>query len=130
MHSEDDGIYVDLMTQAYDDGYMSRIMDDNTASAELFECKIKETSSIPRFFNERDALHRTMVSTYYKINMDSTTGGSLLSDMDNSFTPCSYLAEINPKADIVHLRFNSDNASRMINTIMCYVAYKGNNLIL
>ena len=130
MHAEDDGISVDLMTQAYDDVYMKRIMDDNTASAELFECKIKETSSIPRFFNERDSLHRTMVSTYYKINMDSTTGGSLLSDMDNSFTPCSYLAEINPKADIVHLRFNSDNASRMINTVMCYVAYKGNNLIL
>ena len=130
MHSDDGAIYIDLMTQAYDDTYMDRIMGDNTAAAELFDCSLTEINSVPAFLNEKDSLHRTMVSTYYKINKDSAGAGTLSTDMDNYFTPCSYLADTGKNADIIHLRFNSDNASRMINTIMCYIAYKGNNLLL
>lgn len=130
MHAEDGYICVDLMTQAYDDTYMDRIMDDNTAAAELFDCSLKELSSVPRFRNERDSLSRTMVNTYYRVNSDSAGGGSLRTDTDNYFTPCSYLAERNPEADIVHLRFDSDNDSKIINTLLCYIAYRGNNFIL
>ena len=118
------------MSQAYNDAYMERIISDNTAAAELFENNITETSSIPVFLNQKDSLSRTIISTYYKLNNSSAGGGALLTDMDNYFTPCSYLAVRAPKADIVHLRFNSDDASRMINTLLCYIAYRGNNLIL
>ncbi len=130
MHKEDGYICIDLMSQAYNDAYMERIISDNTAAAELFENNITETSSIPVFLNQKDSLSRTIISTYYKLNNSSAGGGALLTDMDNYFTPCSYLAVRAPKADIVHLRFNSDDASRMINTLLCYIAYRGNNLIL
>ncbi|MBQ6456668.1 MAG: hypothetical protein IJJ31_06090 [Mogibacterium sp.] len=130
MHAEDGYICIDLMTQAYSDDYMDRIMGDNTAAAELFDGTLKKTSSISRFLNSKDSLRRTMISTYYKVNNSSAGGGSLKSDTDNYFTPCSYIAERNPKADIIHLRFNSDNASAMINTLLCYIAFRGNNFIL
>ena len=130
MHKEDGDICIDLMSQAYNDAFMERIISDNTAAAELFENNITETSSIPVFLNQKDSLSRTIISTYYKLNNSSSGGGSLLTDMDNYFTPCSYLAAKAPKADIVHLRYNSDEASRMINTLLCYIAYRGNNLIL
>lgn len=130
MHSEDDAICVDLMTQAYDDSYLDLIMSDNTAAAELFECSIRENLYVPRFLNEKDSLQRTINSTYYKLNRDSAAGGSLQVTTDSYFTPCSYLAQINDKADIVHIRYNSDNAAAMINTILCYMAFKGNKFLL
>ena len=118
------------MTQAYDGNYMDRIMNDNTASAELFDCSLSETSSIPRFLNEKDSLKRTLISTYYKLNDSSSTGGTLKSDYDNYFTPCSYLSAKNENADVIHLRLNPDSSSSMINTIICYIAYKGNNFLI
>ena len=130
LHAEEGYICVDLMTQAYDDNYMDRIMNDNTASAELFDCSLSETSSIPRFLNEKDSLRRTLISTYYKLNDSSSTGGTLKSDYDNYFTPCSYLSAKNENADVIHLRLNPDNSSSMINTIIYYIAYKGNNFLL
>ena len=130
MHAEENAICVDLMTQAYDDAYMDLIMSDNTAAAELFECKIRENSYVPRFLNDKDSLQRTIISTYYKLNKDSAAGGSLPVTSDSYFTPCSYLAQLNDKADIVHIRYNSDNAAAMINTILCYIAFKGNKFLL
>ena len=130
LHAEDGYIYVDIMTQAYNDTYMDRIMSDNTASAELFDCKLSETSSVPRFLNEKDSLKRTLISTHYKLNSSSSSGGTLKSDFDNYFTPCSYLAAKNENADVIHLRLDPENSSSMINTIICYIAYKGNNFLI
>lgn len=130
IRAEDGYICIDLLSQAYDDSYMDRIMSDNRAAAELFECTHKELSSIPVFLNQRDSLYRTILSTYYQINKNSAGGGALKTDYDNYFTPCSYLAGRAPDADIVHIRLNSDQANYMINTLLCYIAYRGNNLIL
>ena len=130
LHAEDGYICVDLMTQAYDDNYMSRIMSDNTACAELFDCSITETSSAPRFLNEKDSLKRTLISTYYKLYATSSSGGALMTESDNYFTPCSYLAAKNENADVIHLRLNPDSSASFINMILCYIAFKGNNFLI
>ena len=130
LHAEDGYICVDLMTQAYDDIYMDRIMNDNTASAELFDGSISETSSVPRFLNEKDSLQRTLISTHYKLNSSSSAGGTLRSEYDNYFTPCSYLSAKNENADVIHLRLDPESSASMINTIICYIAYKGNNFLI
>lgn len=128
LRSADGFIYVDIMTQAYDDSYMDKIMSDNTASAELFGCSFEETSSIPPFRNDKDALYRTFSKTFGKVNGLTNTNEVLRKESDNYFTPCSYLASKNENADVIHLRLNSDQANIMTNTLLCYIAYKGNLL--
>lgn len=129
MRAEDGWICVDLMTQAYDDDCMQKIMDDNTAAAELFECRIRETGTVPGFLNEKDSLFRTFRSTFFKVNGVTTASNVLDTAADNYFTPCSYLSEKNDNADIVHLRLNADQAQTLTNTILCYIAFKGNILL-
>ena len=129
LRAGDGAVYVDIMTQAYDDDYMQKVMDDNTAAAELFECTINETSSVPRFLNEKDSLSRTFRNTYFKVNGITNASSELMTTEDNYFTPCSYLAAKNENADIIHLRLNSDQAATITNTILCYIAYKGNLLL-
>lgn len=129
IRAEDGWICVDIMTQAYDETYMQKIMDDNTAAAELFECSIADTYSVPRFLNEKDSLFRTFRSTYFKVNSVITASNVLETAEDNYFTPCSYLAAKNDNADIVHLRLNAEQAQTITNTILCYIAFKGNILL-
>ena len=128
VRAADGAIVVDIMTQAYDDEYMHKIMDDNRAAAELFDCRFKEGSSVPRFLNEKDSLSRTFRSTFYKVNGTTNASTVLSTQTDNYFTPCSYLAAKNENADVIHLRLNSDMSYIMTNSILCYVAYKGNIL--
>ena len=128
LRAGDGAIYIDLLTQAYDDEYMQKIMDDNAAAAELFDCTFKAGKSVPRFLNERDSLSRTFRTTFYKVNGTSNANTVLNLEADNYFTPCSYLASKNEKADIIHLRLNSDQAQMITNSILCYIAYKGNIL--
>jgi hypothetical protein len=128
IRAEDGAIVIDIMTQAYDDGYMQKITDDNTAAAELFDCKFREGDSVPRFLNEKDSLYRTFRTTFYKVNGTTNANTVLATESDNYFTPCSYLAEKNENADIIHLRLNSAQAQITTNSILCYIAYKGNIL--
>ena len=128
IRAEEGYICIDLLTQAYDDEYMQKIMDDNTAAAELFDCSISEKSSVPRFLNEKDSLSRTFDKTFSTINYLTSTTDVLRTESDNYFTPCSYLAAKNENADVIHIRMNSDQASILTNTILCYIAYKGNIL--
>ena len=103
-------------------------MDDNAAAAELFDCTFTDGESVPRFLNEKDSLYRTFRTTFYKVNRTISANTVLTTDSDNYFTPCSYLATKNENADIIHLRLNSDQARMITNTILCYIAYKGNML--
>ena len=128
MRAGDGEIYVNLMTQAYDDACMQRISDDNTAAAELFDAEIRDTGSTPRFLNEKDSLYRTFNNTYMKSNSFFIIGRKLSEKHDSYFTPCSYLAAKNEAADIIHLRLSSSQAHKLTNTILCYIAYKGNIL--
>ncbi len=129
LRAEDGYICVDLMTQAYDDQAMQMVMADNTAAAELFDCTIKTTSSTDRFLNEKDSLSRTLRSTYYKVNNVISSSTVLDTRADSFFTPCSYLALLNKNADIVHLRLDREKAQTLTNTILCYIAFKGNILL-
>lgn len=128
LRAEDGYICIDILTQAYDEDYMSAVMSDNQAAAELFECTFKEESGVDAFLNEKDSLYRTFSKTFTKVNGFTNANDVLMKVTDNYFTPCSYLASKNENADIIHLRLNSDQANIMTNTILCYIAYKGNFL--
>lgn len=128
IRAEDGYICIDLMTQAYDDNFMQKIMDDNTAAAELFDSTISEASAVPGFYNDKDSLQRTFRNTYFKVNSVINSSNVLETINDNYFTPCSYLTEKNSNADIIHLRLNKEQASELTNTILCYIAFKGNIL--
>ena len=62
IRAADGAIVIDIMTQAYDDEYMQKIMDDNAAAAELFDCTFTDGESVPRFLNEKDSLYRTFLN--------------------------------------------------------------------
>jgi hypothetical protein len=126
LRAEKGSICIDLMTQAYDDEFMQRIIDDNTAAAVLFDASFTETGSVPRFLNDRDSLYRTFNSTFFKVNGSDSASSVLRTETDNYFTPCSYIAEKNKYADIIHIRTNGANATKVANTILCYIKTKGN----
>jgi hypothetical protein len=122
----DDSIKIKVMTQGADDMFTNRVIYDNKAAAELYGCEYTEGSKIDRFENDRDSLSLTYKKTYDKVNDNTTADAALRYDTDNFFTPCSYLAELNDKADIIHIRTNGANATKVANTLLCYIKTKGN----
>lgn len=129
IETDDDSITIKMITQGYDDTYTDRITTDNKAASELYECKYKITGTVPAFSNDRDSLSRTFINTYKEVNKSAAVDPELAQETDNFFTPCSYLAGINEKADIIHIRTKSSEAARIANTILCYLKAKGNTTI-
>lgn len=124
--ASDDEISIRVMTQGADDMYTNRILYDNQAAAELYECEYKTDSKIDPFVNTKDSLSLTFKKTFDKVNDTTSAGSELRMESDNFFTPCSYLQGINPDADIIHLRMDSSNAAKLANTVLCYIKTKGN----
>ncbi|MBR2673872.1 MAG: hypothetical protein IKE52_00200 [Mogibacterium sp.] len=118
-----------LLSQGYNNMFLERIIIDNQASAELLGCSFVKKESSDAFENNRESLYETLISTYYEVEGSSDAPG-LTSGFDSSFTPCSYLAEKNGKADILHLRISKKSASNITNTIMYYIKSKGSTFYL
>ena len=129
IEASDSSIKVKFITQGYNEMFTNRIINDNTASAELYGCKYAVTETIDEFTNDRDSLSRTFEQTYKKVNSKITPQSSLELLSDNYFTPCSLLVAKNANADIIHIRINPANAANIANTVLCYMKAKGNTSI-
>ena len=129
IRATDDDIRIPVIIQGVNDSFTERIINDNKAAADLYNCKYSETGHVSAFVNSRDKLSRTFKNTYDKVNDGSVAESSLGLITDNYFTPCSYLQEKNSKADIIHIRTNGSSASGIANTILCYIKAKGNTSI-
>ena len=125
----DDSITVPVIIQGVNDSFTERILNDNKAAAELYECSYEQTGKVDAFLNNRDKLSRTFKRTFEKVNDSSVSESVLNVTTDNFFTPCSYLQEKNSKADIIHIRTKGSSASSIANTILCYLKAKGNTSI-
>lgn len=122
-------IKIPVVIQGVNDSFTERMLNDNKAAAQLYECTYAQTGRVDAFTNTRDKLSRTFKNTYEKVN-DTSVAESVLSLItDNYFTPCSYLQAKNNKADIIHIRTKGSAASRIANTILCYIKAKGNTSI-
>ncbi len=122
-------IKISFITQGYNEMFTNRIINDNTAAAELYGCKYKINETVSEFVNDRNSLSRTIDQTYKKVNNKITSKSTLEMISDNYFTPCAFLAKKNENADIVHLRINPANAANISNTVLCYIKAKGNTSI-
>ena len=122
-------IKIPVIVQGEDDSFTERLLNDNKAAAELYECSYDQTGFIEGFSNTSDKLSRTFKSTYEEVNEGSVSESALDMTTDNFFTPCSYLQKKNSKADIIHVRTKGSSASAVANTILCYIKAKGNTSI-
>lgn len=125
----EDNIRIPVIIQGVNDSFTERLLNDNKAAAELYECKYAQTGFISAFENTKDKLSRTFKSTYEKVNDGSVAESTISLITDNFFTPCSYLQEKNSKADIIHIRTKGSSATGIANTILCYIKAKGNTSI-
>ncbi len=124
--SSNGNICIDILSQGYNQTYLDRITNDNAAVAELFNCNYKIKSSEDAYLNEDSSVKRVIISTYSKVNDITSAATVLTTDMDNYFTPCSYLDDIEDGADIIHIRMNNSKTISLTNTILCYIVTKGN----
>lgn len=122
-------ITIPVIVQGADDPFTERIINDNKAAADLYNCSYTQTGSVAAFKNDRDKLSRTFISTFDKVNDKAVAESILDVTTDNFFTPCSYLQTKNSKADIIHIRTKSESAPTIANTILCYIKAKGNTSI-
>ena len=129
INADDDIITVPVIIQGADDSFTERILNDNKAAAELYECSYSQSELIEAFSNNRNKLSRTFKTTYEKVNDGSVAESVLDVTTDNFFTPCSYLQAKNSKADIIHIRTKGSSAANIANTILCYIKTKGNTSI-
>lgn len=127
--AEENNISIRVMSQGAGEMYTNRILYDNMAASELYGCEYKQDSKIDAFENTKDSLSLTFKKTYDKVNDISSAGSELRLDTDNFFTPCSYLQAVNSEADIIHLRMDGPSASKLANTVLCYIKTKGNTSI-
>ena len=125
----DDSITIPVIIQGANDSFTERILNDNKAAAELYECSYAQTGKVDAFLNNKGKLSRTFKSTYEKVNDNSVSDSILEVTTDTFCTPCSYLQEKNGKADIIHVRTKGSSASGIANTILCYIKAKGNTSI-
>ena len=126
---DEDRITIPVIIQGVDDSFTERILNDNKAAAELYECSYTETGKVNTFINNKNKLSRTFKNTYEKVNDGSVSESILEETTDSFFTPCSYLQEKNGKADIIHVRTKGSSVSGIANTILCYIKAKGNTSI-
>ncbi len=127
--ASDKNIKIPVIIQGVNDSYAERLLNDNKAAAELYNCTYSQTAFVKEFMNNRDKLSRTFKRTFEKVN-DSSAAESILNvNTDDFFTPCSYLQEKNSKADIIHIRTKGSAAPGIANTILCYIKAKGNTSI-
>lgn len=129
INAGEEDIRIEFITQGYDEMFTNRIINDNTASAELYGCEYNINNTIDAFANDRGSLSRIFTQTYEKVNENISPNSKLDLLTDNYFTPCSYLASKNSDADIIHLRINKANAANIANTVLCYIKAKGNTSI-
>jgi hypothetical protein len=125
----DSSIKLRLVSQGCNDMFLNRIVIDNQAAAELISCEYHIIETHDAFINEKDSLQRTFKTTYTNVNNPSDNN-NIKTSVDDSFTPCSYLAEKNSKADIIHLCISPKSAAKLTNTLMCYIKGKGNTFTL
>ncbi|MBR3201911.1 MAG: hypothetical protein IKG17_11360 [Mogibacterium sp.] len=127
--ASDDSIRIPVIIQGVNDSFTERILNDNKAAAELYECSYAQTGLVEEFLNNKDKLSRTFRNTLEKVNDSSVAESSLSHITDNYFTPCSYLQGVNSQADIIHIRTKGSAAPDITNTILCYIKAKGNTSI-
>lgn len=121
-----DTIIIEIMSQASSDENMEKIIGDNMAAASLFKCNYEIVDNSAVFNNTRNSLSRTFRKTFYKINDISGANSVLKENYDNYYTPCSVLASKGKSKDVVHLRLSEKKAAQLTNTVLCYIATKGN----
>ena len=124
--ADENNISIRVMSQGAGEMFTNRMLYDNRAASELYECTYKTDSKIEAFENTKDSLSLTFKKTYDKVNDTTSAGSELRMDTDNFFTPCSYLQAVNGEADIIHLRMDGSNAVKLANTVLCYIKTKGN----
>lgn len=129
LFADDDHIRLRIITQGVNDSFTDRMYNDNKVAAELYGCGYEAKGEVKAFENDRDSLAYNFKKTYEKINEATAVDSLLEKQTDNFFTPCSYLAAKNGKADIIHVRTKASNAANVANTILCYIKAKGNTSI-
>ena len=127
--ASESAIRIPVIVQGVNDSFTERLINDNKAAAELYQCSYTQESITEAFYNNRNKLSRTFKNTYDKVNNDSVTQSHIDMITDNYFTPCSYLQAKNSKADIIHIRTKGSAAPAIVNTILCYIKTKGNTSI-
>ena len=125
----DSSIRFRLVSQACNEMYLNRIVIDNQAAAELLACKFQIAETHDMFANDKDSLLQVVRTTYTNVNSGSEKK-QIPTYADDYFTACSYLAEKNSKADIIHLSMSNKAAARLTNTLMFYIKSKGNTFTL
>lgn len=130
IRSDENNIYIDISTQSASKEIEDKLVNDNRSLAEMANAGIVTTSHYDPFYNSNDNLENMLKSTYYKVSDLSGTETSLKSDVDNYFTPMSYLSDINSKMNIVHIRENKSSSAIITNLLLVYVQTKGNFLNL
>lgn len=130
IRSDENNIYIDISTQSANKEIEDKLVNDNVSLAEMAKTTIKTTSHYDAFSNKNDNLERTLKGTYIKVSDLSGTETSLKSDVDNYFTPMSYLLDINSNMNIVHIKEDKSSSSIITNLILVYVQTKGNFLNL
>lgn len=130
LRETDNMMYIDICTQALTDGYMKKIVSDNKTIASFSHSKYVENESCSAFSNNDESLYNQLNFTYIKVN-DATLKNFIIKEKEDFyFTPCSYIQELNPKTDIIHLAVNEDSVNVITNTVLCYIDSLGRFLSL
>ena len=128
--SDDHTINIDVTSQAINENIMQQLNQDTAAAAELAGCRVVTMGELPGYDNNKDGLLNTLKSTYFKVSDLSGGDMRIESTYDTYFTPMTYLARINDKLDIVHVKESSKSTAVLTNMLLCYIKTKGNFLSL
>lgn len=125
-----DQMYLDVYLQAVNSDYLNQALKENATAAKLSNCSVYSSYKESSFKNKHNKFIHQLQSAYFKVSLLYGTASFLNIDADTYFTPMTYLKEINPNMDIIHIKENSISASTFTNTIIYYIQNRGNFLSL
>lgn len=130
LREKDDTIILDICTQALTNAYLNKIEDENKTIARISSCSYVRGEKVENFYETDTDFYNLLNFTYLKVNDVISRNMIIKQKTDHYFTPCSYLQDINPKMDIIHLSMDEDSVKLITNTILCYIDSLGNFLSL
>lgn len=120
INPHDSSIDINIVTDAYDDKFLSQIINENSTAASIFNATHEVESRIASFDNKSDKLTHMLAKAYTKVNLLTDRNIKISEEWDEQFTTCSYLNSKNSNLNIIHIAISRNEGVNIANVLLNY----------
>lgn len=120
INAKESSIDLNIVTEAYNDEYLSQIIGENSTAASIFNANHNVESRVTEFSNKDDKLTKMLAKAYTKVNLLTNRDISISEQWDEQYTTCSYLKDKNRNLNIIHIAISRSEGMNITNVLLNY----------